>query len=224
MMIAHALAGPDDTAGFWQGARAALAAGVTPEALRFVLPTDVDDLFGANAARGTVQLGTHVQAAPLASSVSPLVESLLLHAAPERFALAYRLLWRAQREPALGTIAADPDVAKAADCAKAVRRDMHKMKAFVRFRAASPGEGGTPRYIAWFEPAHHIVRAVAPFFVGRFTGMCWSILTPRCSAHWDGEELSFSGGATRADAPEEDRWKMSGALTTAAPSIRHASR
>ena len=43
--------------------------------------------------------------------------------------------------------------------AKAVRRDIHKMRAFVRFRLVEGG--GEDRYVAWFEPEHHIVRANA---------------------------------------------------------------
>jgi uracil-DNA glycosylase len=90
-----------------------------------------------------------------------------------------------------------------------VRRDLHKMHAFVRFREVEDGEG--KRYVAWFEPDHHIVRATAGFFVRRFAGMRWSILTPELSIHWDGEQLTESPGATRADAPDgdpvEEIWK-----------------
>jgi DNA polymerase len=71
-------------------------------------------------------------------------------------------------------------------------------------------EGGT-RYVAWFEPDHHIVRSNAGFFVRRFANMAWSILTPELCAHWDGAELHFTPGATRADAPDgdpvEETWK-----------------
>jgi DNA polymerase len=67
------------------------------------------------------------------------------------------------------------------------------------------------RYVAWFEPGHHIVRSNAGFFVRRFAGMRWSILTPELSIHWDGETLSEGPGATRADAPDgdpiEEVWK-----------------
>jgi DNA polymerase len=34
--------------------------------------------------------------------------------------------------------------------------------------------------------------------------MRWSILTPYCSAHWDGERLLLGDGASRADAPGDD--------------------
>ena len=43
---------------------------------------------------------------------------------------------------------------------KAVRRDIHKMRAFVRFRKI--GEGDDERYVAWFEPEHFIVERNAP--------------------------------------------------------------
>lgn len=57
------------------------------------------------------------------------------------------------------------------------------MKAFVRFRLLTR-EDGTPLRVAWFEPEHYIVDAVAPFFVKRFANMRWSILTPKGCAHW----------------------------------------
>jgi DNA polymerase len=86
--------------------------------------------------------------------------------------------------------------------AKAVRRDMHKMRAFVRFREVESGDA--PRFVAWFEPDHHIVRINAGFFVRRFATMRWSILTPALSIHWDGETLTEGPGAMRADAPQGD--------------------
>ena len=71
----------------------------------------------------------------------------------------------------------DPLVRRIESLAKTVRRDIHKMHAFVRFREMVEG-AGEPRFIAWFEPDHHIVRTAAPFFVDRFSSMNWSILTP----------------------------------------------
>ncbi len=138
-----------------------------------------------------------------------LYDQILLHSDPERFALAYRLLRRIRREPHLLQVASDPDVARAALLAKAVRRDQHKMKAFVRFRSVEGPSG--PVMIAWFEPDHHVTASVAPFFMRRFATMRWSILTPEASAHWDCASLTFGPGASRADAPSEDaleeHWK-----------------
>jgi DNA polymerase len=83
-----------------------------------------------------------------------------------------------------------------------VRRDIHKMRAFLRFREMD--EDGTPRFVAWFEPEFHIVRANAGFFMDRFAAMRWSILTPEISVHWDGDALTEGPGATKADAPDGD--------------------
>ncbi|HYD45345.1 MAG TPA: UdgX family uracil-DNA binding protein [Phenylobacterium sp.] len=127
----------------------------------------------------------------------------VLHRSAERFDLLYRLLWRLGREPELMHITSDPDMAKARDFAKAVSRASHKMKAFVRFRLVeAPGEPQT--HVAWFEPAHRVTELTAPFFVRRFAGMRFAILTPDACAHWDGERLSLTPGADPADAPRED--------------------
>jgi DNA polymerase len=77
--------------------------------------------------------------------------------------------------------------------AKEVRRDMHKMHAFVRFREVE-AEGST-RYVAWFEPEHHIVRSNAGFFVAASPH---ELVDPdaELSIHWDGETLTRGPGAT----------------------------
>jgi probable DNA metabolism protein len=129
-------------------------------------------------------------------------ETVFCHNDPERFALLYRILRRIRAEPALMKIASDSDVRRFEAMEKAVRRDIHKMRAFVRFRKI--GEGDDERYVAWFEPEHFIVERNAPFFVRRFTGMRWSILTPVRSVHWDMSELTFSPGADKRDAPADD--------------------
>ena len=105
---------------------------------------------------------------------------------------------------------ADPLLHRIERMAKEVRRDAHKMHAFVRFREVDDPEGGS-RFVAWFEPDHHIVRREAGFFQRRFTNMRWSILTPELSIHWDGRQLTEGPGATKGDAPGgdpvEEVWK-----------------
>jgi DNA polymerase len=92
-------------------------------------------------------------------------------------------------------------VRRARQLEKAVRRDVHKMHAFVRFRAV-PGEADT--FIAWYEPDHYIVDLAAPFFMRRFAGMRWAILTAYRSAVWDGQALALGAGGERADVPATD--------------------
>jgi DNA polymerase len=96
---------------------------------------------------------------------------------------------------------------------KAVRRDIHKMRAYVRFREIHDDAG--PLHVAWFEPEHHILEINAPFFVRRFNTMRWTIITPERSALWDSHELTFAPGGSKADAPPRTRWRRSGAATTA---------
>jgi DNA polymerase len=144
-----------------------------------------------------------------------LAESAILHRDEQRFALLYELLLHVRQQPQRVEDQADPLLRRVESFARAVRRDMHKMRAFVRFREVE--EGDATRFVAWFEPDHHIVRANAGFFVRRFASMRWSILTPEISIHWDGEILSEGPGATRTDAPAgdpvEDVWKSYYAAT-----------
>ena len=126
------------------------------------------------------------------------------HRDPQRWALLYRTLFRLTHgEGYLLKVAVDPDVHLLTAMDKAVRRDVHKMRAFVRFRTVT-AEDGEPWYVAWFEPEHHIVEMNAPFFRDRFASMKWSILTPDRCAHWDGAALHFTPGLTRAEAPDAD--------------------
>ncbi len=133
-----------------------------------------------------------------------LAQELILHRDPERFALLYRLLWRLRGAPHLLADASDRDVHLARAMAKSIHRDIHKMHAFVRFKeVVAPDD--EPAFIAWFEPDHYIVEATGPFFMRRFTGMRWSILTPDASAFWDRETLRFGPGADKRQVPDEDR-------------------
>ncbi|HEY4193318.1 MAG TPA: UdgX family uracil-DNA binding protein [Mesorhizobium sp.] len=129
-------------------------------------------------------------------------EAVACHRDPQRFSLLYRLLWRLRAEPKLMEIASDADIRRFETMEKAVRRDIHKMRAFVRFRKI--GEGDDERFVAWFEPDHFIEERNAPFFLRRFTGMRWTILTPHASIDWDGERLAAGPGAAKTDAPGED--------------------
>lgn len=125
------------------------------------------------------------------------------HRDSSRWALLYRVLWRLTHgERELLEVIVDPDVHRLFQMEKSIRRDVHKMRAFVRFRAVSH-EGDT-WYVAWFEPEHHIVELNAPFFIDRFAQMRWSILTPDRCAHWDGAHLTITQGMMRAEAPVDD--------------------
>jgi probable DNA metabolism protein len=135
-----------------------------------------------------------------------LAKQVICHREPERFALLYAMLMKLRERPDALDDKADPLVHRLEAMARQVRRDIHKMHASVRFCEVETAEGepAASRFVAWFEPHHHIVRAAAPFFVQRFATMRWSILTPELSLHWDGETLTEGPGASRGDAPEDD--------------------
>ena len=203
-----------DWPGFRQAARVCLQAGLPPEAVHWQVAGDAEsDLFAAEPLPTEAASADAASVANEEQGSSPtdrvpraflaLAEHAALHSDPERHALLYRALWRLAREPALRHDALDPDLARLQRLAAAVRRDMHKMRAFVRFRAVDDGQA-QPLHVAWFEPDHHIARANAAFFVQRFTQMRWAILTPDCSLRWDAGTLQTGPGATRAEAPPPD--------------------
>ena len=132
-----------------------------------------------------------------------LAELAGYHSDPGRWALLYRVLYRLTHgEAGLLERATDVDVAQLRGRVQAVRRDEHKMHAFVRFRRTE--DAGGEHFIAWYRPDHAIVPLAAPFFARRFAAMRWTILTPGASAHWDGEALHYGPGAPRSAAPEAD--------------------
>jgi len=194
MIDAHraGLASEDDFDGWRDAARDLVEAGVPPEAVVWRVEGAEDDLFAVAAP----QPKGNGFAVPRA--FVDLAKSVVCHSHPERFALLYALLWKLRSNRGAMEDRADPLIDRLERMAKEVRRDEHKMHAFVRFREIDG------RFVAFFEPEHHIVRRTAGFFVRRFANMRWSILTPGLSIHWDGETLSEGPGATRAEAPGGD--------------------
>ncbi len=150
-----------------------------------------------------------MKGAPPVSLPRPVANTLRLvvcHSDPERYALLYELVWRIHHgEAHLPVIASDPLVYRLHRMEKSIRRDLHKMHAFVRFRKMDSPDG--EHFVAWFEPEHFILEATAQFFIDRFTAMRWSILTPKGSLHWDRENLMVGPAATRADAPDSDAFE-----------------
>ena len=207
MIDAHRvmLAAEDDFDGWRDAARGLAEAGVPPEAISWQVSGGEADLFA----------GPDTPAPPPGPSFAvprafvDLAKAAICHSEPERFALLYALLLKLRSNKKALEDRADPLVDRLEKLAKEVRRDAHKMHAFVRFREVEDDEGA--RFVAWFEPDNHIVRREAGFFSRRFPNMRWSILTPELCIHWDGAALTTSPGATRRDAPDgdpvEETWK-----------------
>jgi len=126
-----------------------------------------------------------------------MLERIGCHNEPSRFALMYEALWRlVHGERHLLDLRHDPLVQSLQRMDTAVRREMHKTKAFVRFEPRRLPDG-EPHWAAWFEPEFDALERVLPFFERRFANMNWSILTPRLSAQWDGERLTLGAGVDK---------------------------
>ena len=171
--FAVTLIAPDDFAEWRDHARRMIQADVPPDRVAWSEPGGVSGSLFSHGGRRVPAPPAHAPQPRASRAFLQFAQSAILHRDSERFALLYRLLWRLQRNPKLMEDAADPDVRRIEELARTVRRDIHKMRAFVRFRVVDDADG-TEHYVAWFEPGHHILRANARFFVNRFTNMRWS--------------------------------------------------
>lgn len=202
-MITARLASEDDFDGWRDQCRGLLRLGARPADIVWQIGEQRTDLF-ANP-------DSKIEAAPIGvpKGFAELSRSVICHSDPERFGLLYQLLIDLKARKRHMGDRADPLLRKLDVMAKTVRRDIHKMRAFVRFRRIE--QDGDEHFVAWFEPDHHIVRTNASFFVRRFAGMRWSILTPQLSIHWDKDKLLEGPAAQKEDAPTEDaieeQWK-----------------
>jgi uracil-DNA glycosylase len=186
---------PKDFADWRRMARALISRGVPPDEILWADPSE-ELLFAGDDDLGTTR--NHDFTVPR-KFVSVAVRASLFRDT-KRWDTIYRVLWkivRGSRE--VLSLTTDPDVASLYQMDGEVRRDCHKMKAFVRFRKDPDGS-----YVAWHQPSHLIVKAVAPFFARRFNTMKWAILTPDCSAYWDQVSLRFGPGVSRSQAPDSD--------------------
>jgi probable DNA metabolism protein len=132
-----------------------------------------------------------------------LAETVSHHSDPGRWALLYRVAWRLThgKEPHLLLLDIDDDMAALRHMRKTVAKDVHQMRAFVRFRKVT---GPEEHYVAWYEPEHHTLDLNSSFFVNRFGSMRWAILTPSATMSWDLEKLEFGPGVPRTTAPQQD--------------------
>ncbi len=168
--------------------------------------------------------GTRVPVPHVPKSFLEAAEFAATHRFPDRWNLLYRLLYRLQTQPELLRIEVDSDVSQLRSLVQQVRRDLHKMHAFVRFRkveadpmdeanpfelnsdTANPRTQTTEHFVAWYQPDHRILHLAAPFFAERFPAMQWTILTPEESAIWtpSTKHLAFGPGVPQEHAPQSD--------------------
>jgi probable DNA metabolism protein len=187
---------------FRKAARHCISLRISPFDVAFIDPDD-PSLFPP------LPEGNPAHAFNVPRAYGEVLRDAICHSASDRFALLYDVLWKivhGQRE--LIANPADATVARLNEYVRNVRRDIHKMHAFLRFRSRQL-EGRT-LFVAWFQPQHYILRRAVPFFVDRFANMDWLIATPIGTAAWTEGRLVFGPPAPRrldeSDAVLDDLW------------------
>ena len=201
-MFAVSLASQIDFQGWRDAAREHCRAGHAPSRLVWQVQGQGADLFaGSDAPSEQTKRASDVS---VPSEFLPLAKRVVHHSDSRRFGVLYRLLFRLQKDPYLLKKRTDPDVDLVRSWEKNIRRDIHKMHAFVRFRKGADAENGREQFAAWFEPEHYIEPLAVPFFMRRFPNMNWVIVTPHLTSVWDGNSLQFREGGQKSDVPEDD--------------------
>jgi probable DNA metabolism protein len=198
------LTGQTDLAGFRSVARQLLAQQVAPEDVHWVVdPAPADQYLEpqtpqSSRPRNVARAATAI----VPASFTRLCEFVVLHREPARFSLLYRLLWRLVHEPGLRNDPVDADMLHAQHMAHAVRRDIHKMKANLKLHPMQIA--GREVQVACYEPAHHVVEVVAPWFAKRITAPSWAIFTPERCVRSEQGQMMFAPGVPARELPAHD--------------------
>ncbi len=190
-------------AAVWRDAARGLAArGVPPEDVTWTHGDAPPDMFATPPAPPPASDTTQGELRVPRSFVE-LAGLVAWHSDPQRFARLYALLWRLRVAPGLMSDRGDGDVATLRGMEKEIRRDLHKMHAFVRFREVGDPAASRRAFAAWFEPSHYICEPVAPFFANRFGDMDWTIVTPHRTATFVNGTVGFGPGGSKPPLPED---------------------
>lgn len=188
------------TAEAWrEAARACLSARIPPEAITWSRGPGEAVLWAEDEPPPAPKVG----AIRVPESFVHLASQVVWHKDPERFARLYAVLWRLRAERELMQDAADRDLVALRQMERAVHRDIHKTKSFVRFREVGEKDAPRRRFAAWFEPAHFTLEPAAPFFARRFADMDWLIATPDLVARFEDGTVTFEEGVEKPDLPDD---------------------
>ena len=218
-MAAVILRGELDWDGWRAATRALVRAGVPPEAVSW----QIDPTAAAAPPDGAPPGGAPpdgVFAVPRA--LVALAAQVIQARDPARFALLYRLIWRAHAGVPVLQDLGDPDLAAARRLALAVRAEAHRMRALIRFLPSADAS----RMLGWYAPAHFVLAANAPVFARWYRDAAVSILTPEAGAHWDAAGLRLGPGVDPALLPDDAAllatWAAFGADLLAAAGPPHS--
>ncbi|MFF7706692.1 TIGR03915 family putative DNA repair protein [Pseudomonas sp. NPDC007930] len=165
-------------------ARQLLGHGIDPSTVSW---NGAADLFGAGAE-------LPVGPGPYRPKVPPELPELLRQAAgyrgPQRWSVLYEVLWRVAHGDRTAMLAGEALGSELQRRVKHVRRETHHLHAFLRFVPLPAARQG-PEFVAWYEPAHDVLRAGCEHFIGRMGKASWLIATPSDGAWFDGATLNY---------------------------------
>lgn len=198
----HCLRFDGSFAGWRQLARQALLQGLAPHQVQWLDKDAAPGLFDQYDDPVALPSG-RLRVSP---ELLAWLESAASYRGEGRWSLLYRVLWRFVKGERYAVLAGDPDGSELQRRIKAVRREIHHMHAFLRFRR---GPSGSVDFVAWFEPAHDILPAASQLFCDRLGRHSWLIATPRDGVRWDGQQLQHEPACPAqwrqwAQQPEED--------------------
>ncbi|MBC7413630.1 MAG: UdgX family uracil-DNA binding protein, partial [Herminiimonas sp.] len=179
-------------------ARALLAQQVPPHAVQWSEAPASDDLFGSLVDDDPAPLlqpppprraeGPAPVQATIPRELLRMLEAAACFRAADRYGFLYKVVWRWQCGERDVLSAADHDGSRLHAMVKTIRREIHKMNAYLRFRERA-AELGAPQFVAWFEPEHDVLPQVAAHFSRRMGQTSWMIGTPQATMLWDGARL-----------------------------------
>ena len=188
-----------------RAARALLAEQCHPSDVIWSVENDKDN--GLLFADDLLELPPNAPRLKVPKTFVRLAETVSAHRSGKQWALLYQILWEMTcgNDRRILSNQTDGRLRTLDRMRATISRDIHKMRAFVRFREVKAQQGnGKENFVAWFEPDHLIVRLNTPFFRKRFSGMNWSILTPDECVHWDGSGITYTEGVEKSVAPDSD--------------------
>lgn len=189
-------------------ARMLLASGTLPHEIQWQAQSADGDLFGGEPPLKDVSERS-VSAMRVSKELLEMLELAACYRAKDRWSFLYRILWRWQAGDRTVLSPADEDGQRLHVMIKTVRREVHKMNAFLRFRERA-AELGAPQFVAWFEPLHDVLPRVSRHFAKRMGYASWLIATPDATAVWDGTTLlqgpPSASGPLEVDDEGERLW------------------
>ncbi|MFK3799180.1 TIGR03915 family putative DNA repair protein [Pseudomonas sp. NPDC088444] len=215
----------DDLFDTWrQQARWLLSHQVNPDQVSWSVREDAD-LFD-NDDQYPAQMGPFQARVPLA--LLELLQNAAQYCGAQRWSLLYEVLWRVSHGDRTAMLAGDKLGSELHRRLKQVSREAHHLHAFLRFialpvdpnpkdlavKAALLDMQTLPEYVAWHEPAHHILRTASEHFIGRLGRHRWMIATPDDGVFYDGQQLihkrqcpeAWKALARNADDPHGELW------------------